>query len=111
METSGKPTIYIQTGTGKVLHRQDEYDGPGPLSGAIRRAKSYDASKDADLRKEPVVKPLTPVVPAPVPVPVVPDPAKPTDTPVSPAPNIAVPPWLAVIFAIVAFMFGTRKRA
>lgn len=50
--TQGRPTIYLQQPDGKVLHRQDDYDGPSNLAGAIRRANdSYQASRDRDLRR------------------------------------------------------------
>jgi hypothetical protein len=50
----GHPTIYLQLPAGKVLHRQDDYDGPATLAKALRRAASdYDANKDPDLRKNP----------------------------------------------------------
>lgn len=51
--TMGNPTVYCQAPGGKVLHRQDDYDGGGEdLAGALRKAKSsYDAKKDPDLRK------------------------------------------------------------
>ncbi|OAI41018.1 hypothetical protein AYO40_00630 [Planctomycetaceae bacterium SCGC AG-212-D15] len=51
--SAGRPTIYLQTAGGKVLHRQDDYaDGADGLAQAIRRADpSYDPKKDPDLRK------------------------------------------------------------
>jgi hypothetical protein len=50
----GHPTIYLQLPNGKVLHRQDDYDGPANLAKALRRAASdYDANKDPDLRSSP----------------------------------------------------------
>jgi len=48
---SGKPTIYMQApgGSGKVLHRQDEYRGPDALAEAIRKADpSYKPANDPD---------------------------------------------------------------
>lgn len=49
---TGNPTIYCQAPTGKVLHRQDDYDGPESTTDALRKAKaSYDQKKDPDLRK------------------------------------------------------------
>jgi hypothetical protein len=49
--TAGHPTIYLQMPTGKVLHRQDDYNGPKPLADALRRASAdYQAGKDPDLR-------------------------------------------------------------
>jgi hypothetical protein len=51
--TSGSPTIYCQAPTGKVLHRQDDYQGGGKaLAEALRKAKDiYDPKNDKDLRK------------------------------------------------------------
>jgi hypothetical protein len=51
--TAGRPTIYVQTPAGQVLHRQDDYaDGADGLAQALRRADpTYDPSKDADLRR------------------------------------------------------------
>jgi hypothetical protein len=52
--TAGHPTIYLQLPSGKVLHRQDDYDGPKRLAEALRRASSsYDAQRDPDLRAAP----------------------------------------------------------
>lgn len=49
--TAGHPTIYLQMPGGKVLHRQDDYNGPKPLAEALRRAAAdYQAGKDPDLR-------------------------------------------------------------
>jgi hypothetical protein len=50
---AGHPTIYVQASDGKVLHRQDDYDGgPEALAEAIRRADpKYDPKNDPDLRK------------------------------------------------------------
>lgn len=53
--TTGKPTIYLQAPSGKVLHRQDSYSGPAPLVEAIRRADpNYDPKKDKDLNAAPL---------------------------------------------------------
>lgn len=51
---AGNPSIYIQSPTGKVLHRQDDYaDGPSGLATALRKSGlPYDPSKDPDARKE-----------------------------------------------------------
>src|SRR5205823_13551401 len=67
--TSGKPTVYLQTPSGQVLHRQDDYDdGPEGLARAIRRADpAYDAKKDPDQRPR---LPPPPPDPAPDPGPV-----------------------------------------
>ena len=49
--TAGHPTIYLQLASGKVLHRQDNYDGPKPLADALRRAAAdYQSNQDPDLR-------------------------------------------------------------
>src|SRR6266851_4182190 len=49
--TAGHPTIYLQLPSGKVLHRQDDYDGPKPLADALRRAAAdYQSNQDPDLR-------------------------------------------------------------
>jgi len=49
---TGSPTIYCQAPSGKVLHRQDDYEGGGEaLVEALRKAKAtYDPKKDPDLR-------------------------------------------------------------
>ena len=53
----GKPTIYVQAPSGKVLHRQDDYaDGASGLATAIRKADpNYDPKKDPDTRKPTVI--------------------------------------------------------
>jgi hypothetical protein len=52
--TSGKPTIYVQAPGGKVLHRQDDYEGGAPaLVEAIRKTQpNYDPKADQDARKD-----------------------------------------------------------
>lgn len=64
--TAGKPTVYVQAPSGKVLHRQDDYaDGADGLANALRRADpDYDPTKDADLRRSPRIDPSR--IPAPV---------------------------------------------
>src|SRR5581483_11679383 len=59
--TKGSPTIYCQAPDGRVLHRQDDYDGGAEaLLQALRKAKeSYDPKKDPDLRQ--TIKPAGPV--------------------------------------------------
>lgn len=51
--TTGTPTIYLQAPTGKVLHRQDDYEGGAArLVEAIRKADAtYQPKKDPDLTK------------------------------------------------------------
>jgi hypothetical protein len=50
----GRPTIYVQDAGGKVLHRQDDYQGGmSALAEALRKTKQgYDPKKDPDLRKQ-----------------------------------------------------------
>jgi hypothetical protein len=51
----GAPTIYLQSADGRVLHRQDDYQGPEELMAAVRKIDPlYDPRKDPDLRKTPV---------------------------------------------------------
>lgn len=50
--TTGTPTIYVQEPSGKVLHRQDTYEGPEKLAQALRRSRpDYTPSKDKNLNK------------------------------------------------------------
>jgi len=54
--TGGKPTIYVQAPSGKVLHRQDDYaDGPDGLRRALESIRkpdpNYDPARDRDLRR------------------------------------------------------------
>lgn len=51
--TEGSPTIYLQSPTGKVLHRQDDYeDGALGLATALRKADpNYTPALDVDRRK------------------------------------------------------------
>lgn len=50
--TTGRPTIYLQTPDGTVLHRSDSYDGPQALAEAVRRARDdYDSKKDPNLSR------------------------------------------------------------
>lgn len=66
----GKPTVYIQSRTGKVLHRQDEWRGAAKFAEALKRSDesvnavrkadpTYDSSKDPDLNKQ-VIPPIVP---------------------------------------------------
>lgn len=49
-KTEGKPVIYLQRADGKVLHRQDKYEGADKLAEALRKADpSYDPKKDPNL--------------------------------------------------------------
>ena len=52
-KTDGKPTVYLQAPDGKVLHRQDDYEGGADrLARAVRKADpTYDQKKDPDLSK------------------------------------------------------------
>lgn len=58
--TSGSPTLYLQSPTGHVLHRQDRYDGPDALAAvlakALRRPRpDYDPARDPDLTRSPLL--------------------------------------------------------
>ena len=57
--TAGRPTIYVQDATGRVLHRQDDYDdGPEGLASALRELDpDYRPEADVDLRKVDVPAP------------------------------------------------------
>lgn len=48
---AGHPTVYVQTSSGKVLHRQDDFSGGVQgIIGAVRKANaSYDPTKDPNL--------------------------------------------------------------
>ncbi len=52
-QCDGHPTIYVQDASGKVLHRQQDYQGgAAALAQALRQADpSYQPSQDPDLRK------------------------------------------------------------
>lgn len=54
--TSGSPTIYLQQPDGKVLHRQDRYDGAEELASALRKAHP-DYQPDKDPPKQPNILP------------------------------------------------------
>jgi len=54
--TAGKPTLYVQAPSGKVLHRQDDYaDGADGLRRALEAVRkpdpNYDPARDRDLRR------------------------------------------------------------
>lgn len=53
-KTDGLPTIYLQSPSGKVLHRQDTYEGGAEqLAEAIRKADpAYDPRKDPNLTRK-----------------------------------------------------------
>lgn len=64
---TGSPTIYMQApgGSGKVLHRQDEYRGPDALAEAIRKADpNYKPANDPDANASPLasIKGLPPML-------------------------------------------------
>ena len=63
--TEGKPTIYLQLPTGKVLHRQDDYaDGANGLATALRKADpNYTPEKDPDKRKPLVIPFISDYIP------------------------------------------------
>jgi hypothetical protein len=62
----GKPTIYLQSPSGKVLHRQDDYeDGAIGLATALRKADpNYIPAMDMDRRKSIAVPMFSEYVPA-----------------------------------------------
>jgi hypothetical protein len=62
--TTGRPTIYLQSPDGAVLHRQDDYaGGPVALAAALRRADPrYRPERDRD-RRLPNLFPALPRVP------------------------------------------------
>jgi hypothetical protein len=49
-KVEGEPTIYLQAPDGRVLHRQDDYRGPGDIEAIRTVKKNYDAKKDTDWR-------------------------------------------------------------
>jgi hypothetical protein len=67
-KVGAQPTIYLESPTGTVLHRQEGWDGPENLAKVLERADpNYDPSKDPDLRKpKPQPTPPPDVTPAPV---------------------------------------------
>jgi hypothetical protein len=97
--TSGKPTIYIQAPSGKVLHRQNDYEGGAErLAGAIRKARpDYDPKKDPDLTRPPPAPPA-PAAPAPAPVPAT-----------QPFPYVQV--LTAAASAFLIYWFGFRRSS
>jgi hypothetical protein len=63
-KTDGKPSIYLQEPSGRVLLRQDRYDDAETLASAIRRADPrYDPTKDPDGRKTPRLWPPSTRIP------------------------------------------------
>ncbi len=79
-KTDGHPTIYFQTSDGKVLHRQDNWKGTEDFVAIRKAVKTYDDSKDPDLRK-PVPPPIVPPVPVP----------QPNPDPLAPLKNLPMP--------------------
>jgi hypothetical protein len=63
-DTTAKLNIYLTDPNGKVLHRQEDFDGEPSFIALRKGIKNYDKTKDPDLRK-----PDQPVVPTPGPVP------------------------------------------
>lgn len=94
--TGGAPTIYLLALDGRVLHRQDEYEGGAAAAAeAFRRARAdYDPRKDPDRRK-----------PKPAP----PAPPQPTPGPPAPAPQ-SVPPWVGLLALGAAALFVLQRR-
>jgi len=58
-KTDGNPTIYVQTPDGKVLHRQDDYEGVEDLKVIFTKIRTrdpnYNPAKDPDLRNSPTL--------------------------------------------------------
>lgn len=106
-KVDGRPTIYVQHAGGKVLHRQDDYDGgPDRLAGAIRKARpDYDPKKDPDLSKPKVEPPAPSPPPANPTVPPVPDPPAPANPIRLPDLNTL---FLLAVAALVAWLAGKR---
>lgn len=122
-KTDGSPTIYVQARSGRVLHRQDDWDGPAPLARALARAETvpvspavptlrgpvagYDPSKDPDLRR---VDPAPTPAPAPGPGP------QPQPTPVPNDPDwwkkVPAAVWAAVVagFALIVVPAPSKKE-
>jgi hypothetical protein len=66
-KTGGHPTIYLQAAGGRVLHRQDDYEGPAGLVAALRKADpNYSPDSDPDLRRQPLAPALAGGIPLPV---------------------------------------------
>lgn len=88
--TGGAPTIYLLASDGKVLHRQDDYQGGAAAAAeAFRRARpDYDPRRDPDRRK--------------------PDP-QPQPVPLSPG---AIPQWaLLAVLGVAAFLLHHRRQS
>lgn len=89
------PSVYLQSNDGKVMHRQDSYDGPESLAKALRKAESlripnpnYNPSRDPDLRKQ---------APSPVTV---------------PSWVSGIPTWVWLAAAVIlVFMYKTKNAA
>jgi hypothetical protein len=94
--TTGKPTIYVQSSNGIVLHRQDDYDdGAEGLATALRRTDpDYRPEADVDQRRPPAPAPVPTPPPAPVPAP----------APVLPTIPAADVPWSVWVVTGVAFL-------
>jgi hypothetical protein len=110
--TTGNPTIYCQAPDGRVLHRQDDYEGGLPaLAGALRKADpKYDPAKDPDLRKP------APVAPEP-PTPLAPKPPRRPDAEPSDGFKLRCLQWLeqnpllaAALAAAMAFLVWQRRQ-
>jgi len=62
-KTDGKPTIYLQRPDGKVLGRDDSFEGKPTIEAIRKRVNAYDASKDLRIKVEPTVRVDIPWVP------------------------------------------------
>jgi hypothetical protein len=100
-KVNGNPTIYIQGPDGRVLHRQDNFNGSKDFVAIRKVVKNYDPAKDPDLRQQnpaPVPTPVPVPPPAPNPAP------NPTPNPLEPLKNVPMPWWLVGGLFIIAFL-------
>jgi hypothetical protein len=112
--THGSPVVYCQAPNGKVLHRQDVYEGPEQLAEALRKAHpDYRPDVDPNLTKP------KPKLPAPGPGPH-PGPGPGPGPGPAPAPGpldgislSSVPPmvWIALGLAGWAILASSRRQS
>lgn len=67
--SDGRPTLYVQTPDGTVLHRQDDYEGRAEALAEVLRKldPNYKPEKDRDRRKVDLARWLLPKIPWSVP--------------------------------------------
>lgn len=58
---TGNPGIYLQAPSGKVLHRQGDYQGAGDFQAIRKAVADYDAGRDPDRRKVDILPNVFPV--------------------------------------------------